>query len=573
MPTTRLAEDERHDDRLDHPEEDRRQRLERRADVHRGPDRVVEVPDHHTQDRRDDDPLGEGRPAKEGPHRGLSPVEGSYPASAPALASMPLSSERKEAANLSTPSVSSSCVTVSRSMPAAARAPRRSAAVAVALGDPHRRRAVVAVRREGLGRKGVDGLGRDQRLDVVHVGQGGVLGAGRGPERALHPRAAPGERRPARAAEHPLERGVGQAGVGDGDGAPEVGAPRALEHRVHLGVHPAHEEAGDRGHVVERLSRRGAPFEPAQVRLHDRLVPRHREEQRHVDVDPVGDAARDGAEPLHRARDLDHHVGPRHRRPEPAGRRLGGRRRRAPAWETPRATPARPPRRSARTPRGRRRTPPARPRWPAPRRSPPRRAPRPRAAGCRRRSPRCRRWPSRRSSGWRSCPSRPSSEISARSSPVAISSRVMKSYQGLCPRAPSRTRGLSLAMGSLTCERERTRRTVSATCAAVKPNSSNSRSPGAEAPKWSRLTASPPSPSQRCQPKEVPASTLTRARRAGGSTSSRYASGWAANSSHEGRLTTRARTPSCPRRAAASSATDTSEPVAITMAWAPPGGS
>ena len=70
------GEDERHDDGLDHPEEDRRERLQRLTHVHRGPDRVVEVADHGTQDRGDDDPLGEGRPAEEGPHRGVSPVEG-----------------------------------------------------------------------------------------------------------------------------------------------------------------------------------------------------------------------------------------------------------------------------------------------------------------------------------------------------------------------------------------------------------------------------------------------------------------------------------------------------------------
>ena len=78
---------------------------------------------------------------------------------------------------------------------------------------------------------------------------------------------------------------------------------------------------------------------------------------------------------------------------------------------------------------------------------------------------------------------------------------------------------------------------------------------------------------------DVPGSgktTLARAfaRTVGGSTSCRYASGCAANSSHDGMETTRTFTRSAWRRRAAATATCTSEPVPIRIAWGtPPAGS
>ena len=87
----------------------------------------------------------------------------------------------------------------------------------------------------------------DQGLDVVHVGEPGILGAGRSPERALDP-GAPGEQgMPAWRPQRVLEGGVGRAGIGDRGGAPERGrAARSIEQRIDLAVQPADEEAGHR---------------------------------------------------------------------------------------------------------------------------------------------------------------------------------------------------------------------------------------------------------------------------------------------------------------------------------------
>ena len=100
---------------------------------------------------------------------------------------------------MATPSSSSSRVIAARSMPP--RRPRLSSAGASAIPspDPHGRPAVVAVRRERLGRQRIHGARGDQRLDVVHVGVARVLGAGGGPERPLRTGPGLGEPVPPRA--------------------------------------------------------------------------------------------------------------------------------------------------------------------------------------------------------------------------------------------------------------------------------------------------------------------------------------------------------------------------------------
>ena len=62
-PHDQRAEDQRHDDRLDDPDEGGRNRKER--DAERGP----RESDRDAADHGDDDPLGKGRPAEKRPHR------------------------------------------------------------------------------------------------------------------------------------------------------------------------------------------------------------------------------------------------------------------------------------------------------------------------------------------------------------------------------------------------------------------------------------------------------------------------------------------------------------------------
>ena len=93
-----------------------------------------------------------------------------------------------------------------------------------------------------------------------------------------------------------------------------------VEQRIDLAVHPAHEEARHRGDPVDRQPL-GDPLPPAPARKASITfrVALDREEQRDVDVDPVAEAVLDGRQALACARDLDHHVGPVDRAPEPLG--------------------------------------------------------------------------------------------------------------------------------------------------------------------------------------------------------------------------------------------------------------
>jgi hypothetical protein len=89
------AEDDGDDYGFDHPQEDRGQRLEARAEV------GVEPPDQCTQHHEDQNPLRVGDSAEE------SPDAGHREARAPVLASIPATTEAYDAANFVTPSSSS----------------------------------------------------------------------------------------------------------------------------------------------------------------------------------------------------------------------------------------------------------------------------------------------------------------------------------------------------------------------------------------------------------------------------------------------------------------------------------
>ena len=154
----------------------------------------------------------------------------------------------------------------------------------------------------------VDGVRADQVVDVERVRVVRVLGRGRGPERALNVRALGGERLPARSAEEPLERVVGDLRIGDRRLAAQVLASGALERGVDLGVDARDEEARHRRGRLERLAPLGATLEPADVGLGDRLIARHGEQQRDVDVQADRGQLLERAHARVGARHLDQHV-------------------------------------------------------------------------------------------------------------------------------------------------------------------------------------------------------------------------------------------------------------------------
>ena len=174
---------------------------------------------------------------------------------------------------------------------------------------------------------GVDGVRRDERLDVVRVGVGRVLGRGARPERPLDARARAGQRGEALAAELAAEGGVGELGVGDRGLAPErleqrrclaaAGPELLVDQPVDRRVHAAHEEARHRGVPVDPFARGEPPVEAPEVRLHHRVVAREREDERDVDVQPVGDRLLDRGDAGARAGNLDHQVRAVDGSPEP----------------------------------------------------------------------------------------------------------------------------------------------------------------------------------------------------------------------------------------------------------------
>ncbi len=195
-----------------------------------------------------------------------------------------------------------------------------------ALLEAERRLPVVLVGDDGRGRHRVDGIRTDERLDVVGVGVGGVLGGGARPERALEACALLLQGREALGAELLPEGGVRELGVGDGRLPEQLLQLRllirpglldlGLELLVDGAVDAAHEEARDRRDAIDRLLGGGALFEAADVGFHHLVVTLEREDQGHVDVETVGDAALDRRHALGGRGDLHHQVRARDRLPE-----------------------------------------------------------------------------------------------------------------------------------------------------------------------------------------------------------------------------------------------------------------
>ena len=182
---------------------------------------------------------------------------------------------------------------------------------------------------QGGGRHGVDGIGRDERLDVEYVAVGGVLGAGAGPQGPLHPRALGLQRLPSVSGGGLLEIAVGEGGVGDSCLAQQV--RQLLLARLHTGlklpvhgdVHAADEEGGDGGHAAQVAAVGREPLQPRNIGLAHLGVGVAVEEQGHVDVDALANEPLDGGDALGGAGDLHHDVGAVQGREEPMGLRDG----------------------------------------------------------------------------------------------------------------------------------------------------------------------------------------------------------------------------------------------------------
>ncbi len=199
-------------------------------------------------------------------------------------------------------------------------------------------RAVIAERVHRRGRHRVDGVGADQLVDVQHVGVGLVLGPGGRPEQALRIGAGRLERLPARRGGHLEVVLVGELRVGDRDLAADrlkrvrlrvAGGDPLVDRAVDLAVDAAHEERGDGGEMRDVLALAVPLLETLEIGFQHRLVGVEREQQRHVDVDAVGDQAADGRNALVGARHLDHQVPAVDAAPEVLrlrDRRLGGER-------------------------------------------------------------------------------------------------------------------------------------------------------------------------------------------------------------------------------------------------------
>ena len=162
-------------------------------------------------------------------------------ATAARRSSIPASSSFIASSNCLTPSTSSSSVTCRMSMPAAASA--SSASRGVLVGGRPGHLAVVGGGEQRRHRHRVDGVRRDQPVDVHRVGVVRVLGSGRRPQRPLHGGARVAQGVPAWTGEELLEADVRGPRIGERSGPREVGAPELLELAVDVGVNARDEEA------------------------------------------------------------------------------------------------------------------------------------------------------------------------------------------------------------------------------------------------------------------------------------------------------------------------------------------
>ena len=194
------------------------------------------------------------------------------------------------------------------------------------LADAHGRPAVVAIGINGLQRQRVDRLRSDQRLDILHIRIGRILGAGAGPQQPLGFRAVLLELEEGFAAVQFAGDAVGLTGAGNRHltdqplrqvGFVPGGAGELLQLRVYEHVNAAQEEAGHRVDIVDRLALRQPVLQARDVGLRDLDIAWQAKEQRHINIEPLGDELADRLQPRHGRRHLDEQIGPVHQRPQP----------------------------------------------------------------------------------------------------------------------------------------------------------------------------------------------------------------------------------------------------------------
>ena len=169
-------------------------------------------------------------------------------------------------------------------------------------------------------RHGVDGLGPDQLLYVNDVAILRILRARAGPKQALAKSAFSFQCLPPRALDQVFVTLIGQLGVGNGNFALErVPFGFGRQHGVNGGVDPADKETGHAPHAADVTAFRCTLLEPPYKRFGHALVLLNCKQQRHIDIDSLGDELLDGRNALLGTGHLDHHIRPVHQLPEPAG--------------------------------------------------------------------------------------------------------------------------------------------------------------------------------------------------------------------------------------------------------------
>src|SRR5690606_30168556 len=153
--------------------------------------------------------------------------------------------------------------------------------------DAFCRVAMILIRGKRLEGQRRHGVAPDQRFDVLDIRVLGILRARARPEQPLTAGALALERSPALAVDDGLIAPIGQTCRGDGSFAFQRSC-RLLAARIqppiYQGIDTAQEEARNRCDVVDGLLCGETLFEAAHVRVGDRHISFHAEEQRDIDV-------------------------------------------------------------------------------------------------------------------------------------------------------------------------------------------------------------------------------------------------------------------------------------------------
>ena len=79
---------------------------------------------------------------------------------------------------------------------------------------------------------------------------------------------------------------------------------------IHHRINATQKKAGNRGHTLQGLAQGRTRLQTGKIGIHDLLVARHPEQQRHVDVNAFGDQLLDDRQSFGGGGDLDEHIRP-----------------------------------------------------------------------------------------------------------------------------------------------------------------------------------------------------------------------------------------------------------------------